>query len=54
MGHSHLLLQIVVILGTARLLGLLLRYLGQAAVVGEMAAEASPQPGLPPATRRDE
>ena len=38
MGHSHLLLQIVVILGTARLLGLLLRYLGQAAVVGEMAA----------------
>ena len=38
MSHSHLLLQIVVILGTARLLGLLLRYFGQASVVGEMAA----------------
>src|ERR1044072_9544095 len=38
MSHSPLLLQIVVILGTARLLGFLLRYLGQASVVGEMAA----------------
>ncbi len=38
MTHSPLLLQLVVILGTARLLGLLLRYFGQAAVVGEMAA----------------
>jgi Kef-type K+ transport system membrane component KefB len=38
MAHSPLLLQLVVILGTARLLGLLLRYFGQAAVVGEMAA----------------
>jgi Kef-type K+ transport system membrane component KefB len=38
MSHSHLLLQLVVILGTARLLGLLLRYFGQASVVGEMAA----------------
>jgi Kef-type K+ transport system membrane component KefB len=38
MTHSPLLLQLVVILGIARLLGLLLRYLGQAAVIGEMAA----------------
>src|SRR5262245_24379518 len=38
MLHSPLLLQIVVILGTARLLGILLRYLGQTAVIGEMAA----------------
>ena len=38
MTHSPLLLQLVVILGTARLLGLLLRYFGQASVVGEMAA----------------
>lgn len=38
MTHSSLLLQLVVILGTARLLGLLLRYFGQAAVIGEMAA----------------
>lgn len=38
MAHSSLLLQLVVILVTARLLGLLLRYLGQASVVGEMAA----------------
>jgi Kef-type K+ transport system membrane component KefB len=38
MTHSPLLLQLVVILGTARLLGLLLRYFGQAAVIGEMAA----------------
>ena len=38
MAHSPLLLQLVVILGTARLLGLLLRYLGQASVIGEMTA----------------
>jgi Kef-type K+ transport system membrane component KefB len=38
MTHSPLLLQLVVVLGTARLLGLLLRYFGQASVVGEMAA----------------
>ena len=38
MDHSPLLLQLVVILGTARLLGLVLRYFGQPAVIGEMAA----------------
>ena len=38
MTHSPLLLQLVVILGTARLLGLVLRYFGQPAVIGEMAA----------------
>lgn len=38
MGHSLLLLQLVVILGTARVLGLLLRYLGQPPVIGEMVA----------------
>jgi Kef-type K+ transport system membrane component KefB len=38
MSHSPLLLQLVVILGAARVLGLLLRYLGQPAVIGEMAA----------------
>lgn len=38
MGHSMLLLQLVVILGTARALALLLRYLGQPAVIGEMIA----------------
>lgn len=38
MAHSPLLLQLVVILGAARLLGLLLRYVGQPAVIGEMAA----------------
>ena len=38
MTHSPLLLQIVVILGTARLLGFVLRYFGQASVIGEMAA----------------
>jgi K+:H+ antiporter len=38
MTHSPLLLQLVVILGTARLLGWLLRYFGQASVIGEMAA----------------
>jgi Kef-type K+ transport system membrane component KefB len=36
--HSPLLLQLVVILGTARMLGWLLRYLGQASVIGEMTA----------------
>jgi Kef-type K+ transport system membrane component KefB len=38
MGHSALLLQLVVILATARVLGLVLRYLGQSSVIGEMAA----------------
>lgn len=38
MSHSPLLLQIVVILGAARLLGFVLRYFGQASVIGEMAA----------------
>jgi Kef-type K+ transport system membrane component KefB len=38
MTHSPLLLQLVVILGTARLLGLALRYFGQPTVIGEMAA----------------
>jgi len=38
MPHSPLLLQLVVILGTARLLSLLLRYLGQPPVIGEMTA----------------
>jgi len=38
MNHSPLLLQLVIILGTARLLGLVLRYFGQPAVIGEMAA----------------
>ncbi len=38
MGNSMLLLQLVVILGTARVLALLLRYLGQPAVIGEMIA----------------
>ena len=38
MAHSPLLLQLVIILGAARLLGLLLRYFGQPAVIGEMAA----------------
>lgn len=38
MGHSMLLLQLVVILGTARVLAWLLRYLGQPAVIGEMIA----------------
>jgi Kef-type K+ transport system membrane component KefB len=36
--HSPLLLQLVIILGAARLLGLVLRYFGQPAVIGEMAA----------------
>lgn len=38
MGHSLLLLQLVIILATARTLGLVLRYFGQSAVIGEMAA----------------
>jgi Kef-type K+ transport system membrane component KefB len=38
MGHSPLLLQLVIILGTARVLGLVLRYFGQTPVIGEMAA----------------
>ena len=38
MSHSPLLLQLVIILGTARVLGLILRYFGQSAVIGEMAA----------------
>lgn len=38
MDHTPLLLQLVVILGTARVLGLILRYFGQPAVIGEMAA----------------
>ena len=38
MPHSPLLLQLVIILVTARLCGLLLRYAGQPTVVGEMAA----------------
>jgi Kef-type K+ transport system membrane component KefB len=38
MPHSPLLLQLVVILATARLCGLLLRHLGQPPVIGEMAA----------------
>ncbi|HKU13986.1 MAG TPA: cation:proton antiporter [Steroidobacteraceae bacterium] len=38
MSHSPLLLQLVVILGTARVLGLVLRYFGQPPVIGEMAA----------------
>ncbi len=38
MSHSPLLLQLVIILGAARLLGLVLRNFGQPAVIGEMAA----------------
>lgn len=38
MPHSPLLLQLVIILATARLCGLLLRHLGQPPVIGEMAA----------------
>ncbi|MFD0738727.1 cation:proton antiporter [Lysobacter koreensis] len=38
MSHSPLLLQLVIILATARACGLLLRYLGQPPVIGEMAA----------------
>ena len=38
MEHSPLLLQLVIILATARVCGLLLRYVGQPPVIGEMAA----------------
>jgi Kef-type K+ transport system membrane component KefB len=38
MQHSPLLLQLVIILATARACGLLLRYVGQPPVIGEMAA----------------
>lgn len=38
MSHSPLLLQLVVILGCARFLGLILRFLGQPMVIGEMLA----------------
>ena len=38
MAHSPLLLQLVIILATARACGLLLRYVGQPPVIGEMAA----------------
>lgn len=38
MSHSPLLLQLFIILGTARVLGLILRYFGQPSVIGEMAA----------------
>lgn len=38
MSHSPLLLQLVIILGTARALGFILRRLGQPPVIGEMAA----------------
>lgn len=37
MDHSPLLLQLVVILATARLLGLVLRYFGQSSVIGALA-----------------
>jgi Kef-type K+ transport system membrane component KefB len=38
MNYSPLLLQLVIILGTARLLGQVLKYFGQSSVIGEMAA----------------
>ncbi len=38
MAHSPLLLQLVIILATARACGLLLRFIGQPPVIGEMAA----------------
>jgi len=38
MPHSPLLLQLVIILGAARLLALMLRHIGQPPVIGEMAA----------------
>ena len=38
MAHSPLLLQLIVILGCARILGLILRFFGQPMVVGEMVA----------------
>lgn len=38
MAHSSLLLQLIVILGCARILGLILRFFGQPMVIGEMVA----------------
>jgi Kef-type K+ transport system membrane component KefB len=38
MSHSPLLLQLVIILGCARILGLILRFFGQPIVIGEMVA----------------
>jgi Kef-type K+ transport system membrane component KefB len=38
MAHSSLLLQLIVILGCARILGLMLRFFGQPMVIGEMVA----------------
>jgi Kef-type K+ transport system membrane component KefB len=38
MAHSPLLLQLIVILGCARVLGLILRFFGQPMVIGEMVA----------------
>lgn len=38
MSHSPLLLQLVIILGTARVLSLVLRFFGQSPVIGEMTA----------------
>src|SRR5271167_2072134 len=38
MTHSSLLLQLIVILGCARILGLILRFFGQPMVIGEMLA----------------
>lgn len=38
MAHSPLLLQLIVILGCARILGLILRFFGQPMVIGEMLA----------------
>jgi Kef-type K+ transport system membrane component KefB len=38
MAHSALLLQLIVILGCARILGLILRFFSQPMVVGEMVA----------------
>ena len=38
MSSSPLLLQLVIILGTSRLLGMVLKYFGQSSVIGEMAA----------------
>ena len=38
MAHSPLLLQLIVILGCARILGLILRFFGQPMVIGEMVA----------------
>jgi Kef-type K+ transport system membrane component KefB len=45
MAHSPLLLQLIVILGCARILGLILRFLGQPMVIGEMLAGLMLGPG---------